>query len=89
MISPQGRMDFTMRQTFQNAMHTVLRHDASKSIKVNLAGVHDIDGSGLALLLMLHERAAAAGKLTALVGLSERTRKMIEIAGLGKLYAVA
>jgi anti-anti-sigma factor len=89
MICPQGRLDFAMRQAFQTAMHTVLRHEESKSIKVNLAGVHDIDGSGLALLLMLHERAVAAGKRTALVGLSDRTRQMIEIAGLGKLYVVA
>jgi anti-anti-sigma factor len=89
MICPQGRLDFAMRQAFQSAMHTVLRNETARSIKVNLAGVHDIDGSGLALLLMLHERAVAAGKRTALTGLSERTRQMIDIAGLGKLYALA
>lgn len=89
MICPQGRLDFAMRQAFQSAMHAVLRHDAAKSIKVDLAAVHDIDGSGLALLLMLHERAAAAGKRTMLTGLSDRTRKMVDIAGLGKLYALA
>lgn len=88
-ICPQGRLDFAMRQAFQSAMQTVLHHDGAKSIKVNMAGVDDIDGSGLALLMMLHERAVAAGKHTALVGLSGRMQQMIEITGLGKLYALA
>lgn len=88
-INMTGRFDFSVQRDFKEAYAPQLLNDAVSAIDVNLAGVEYLDSSALGMLLMLRERAAAAGKTLKLCRPSAGVAQILEIANFSKLFTMA
>jgi anti-anti-sigma factor len=70
------------------------RQDAARAVTgrgvghvlVDMAGVCQLDCSGIGQLLLLRQQAHAARKTLALVALDRRQRRMLEVAGLLRVF---
>jgi len=72
--------DWTVQELLENP-------DVS-SIDVNFEQVPYLDSSALGMLLLLKERAGAAGKDLALVQCKDTVRQVLEIACFTKLFTI-
>jgi anti-anti-sigma factor len=88
-ISLTGRFDFSVQRDFKEAYTPQLANVAVSVINVNLEGVDYLDSSALGMLLMLRERAAAAGKTLKLCRPSASVAQILEIANFSKLFTIA
>lgn len=87
-INMTGRFDFNVQRDFKEAYDPQLNNTAVSDIEVNLAGVDYLDSSALGMLLMLRERAAAAGKSLKLCKPGEGVAQILEIANFSKLFTI-
>jgi anti-anti-sigma factor len=87
-ISMAGRFDFNVQRDFKAAYDPQLNNSAVSAIEVNLAGVDYLDSSALGMLLMLRERAAAAGKSLKLCQPGGGVAQILEIANFSKLFSI-
>lgn len=88
-ISMTGRFDFSVQRAFKEAYAPQLINPSVSAVEVNLAGVEYLDSSALGMLLMLRERAAAAGKSLKLCRPSASVTQILEIANFSKLFTMA
>jgi len=87
-INMTGRFDFHVQRDFKEAYDPHLANAAFSTIEVNLAGVEYLDSSALGMLLMLRERASAAGKSLKLCRPSAGVAQILEIANFSKLFTI-
>lgn len=87
-ISMSGRFDFNVQRDFKEAYDPQLENAAVSAIEINLAGVEYLDSSALGMLLMLRERAMAAGKSLKLCKPSASVMQILEIANFSKLFTI-
>ena len=87
-INMTGRFDFNVQRDFKEAYDPQLKNAAVVAIEVNLAGVDYLDSSALGMLLMLRERAAAAGKGLKLCKAGAGVAQILEIANFSKLFTI-
>jgi len=87
-ISMSGRFDFNVQRDFKDSYDAHLKNDAVAHIHVNLSGVDYLDSSALGMLLMLRERAAAAGKGLKLCKPNPGVAQILEIANFSKLFTI-
>jgi HptB-dependent secretion and biofilm anti anti-sigma factor len=87
-ISMTGRFDFSVQRDFKEAYAPQLANSAVSAVEVNLAGVEYLDSSALGMLLMLRERAEAAGKSVKLCKPSASVAQILEIANFSKLFTI-
>ena len=87
-INMTGRFDFSVQRDFKDAYDPQLNNAAVSAIDVNLAGVHYLDSSALGMLLMLRERAAAAGKSLKLSKPGSGVAQILDIANFSKLFTI-
>jgi len=87
-INMSGRFDFNVQREFKEAYDPQLNNAAVGTIEVNLAGVDYLDSSALGMLLMLRERATAAGKALKLCNPNPGVSQILEIANFSKLFTI-
>jgi anti-anti-sigma factor len=87
-LNLNGRFDFHSHRDFRTAYENALEDAAVREIAINFKEVDYLDSSALGMLLLLREKAEAAGKSVALVGLQGMVKQVLEIANFGKLFAV-
>jgi anti-anti-sigma factor len=87
-ISMTGRFEFSVQRDFKEAYAPQLDNAAVSAVEVNLAGVEYLDSSALGMLLLLRERAAAAGKSLKLCRPSASVAKILDIANFSKLFTM-
>jgi anti-anti-sigma factor len=84
-----GRFDFNSHREFREAVDTALVDAAAKELTVDLGGVEYLDSSALGMLLMLRDKAKAAGKSIALTNCRGVVKQVLDIANFGKLFNMA
>lgn len=87
-INMTGRFDFHVQRDFKEAYDPQLANATVSAIEVNLAGVDYLDSSALGMLLMLRERATAAGKSLKLCRPGTSVAQILEIANFSKLFTI-
>lgn len=87
-INMTGRFDFNVQRDFKEAYDPQLTNLSVNTIEVNLAGVDYLDSSALGMLLMLRERASAAGKQLKLCKPGTSVAQILEIANFAKLFTI-
>ncbi len=83
-----GRFDFHSHRDFRTAYESALEQAGVKEIVINFQDVDYLDSSALGMLLLLREKAEAAGKTVSLVSLQGMVKQVLEIANFGKLFSV-
>jgi len=83
-----GRFDFHSHRDFRTAYENSLEDANVREIVINFQEVDYLDSSALGMLLLLREKADAAGKSVSLVGLQGMVKQVLEIANFGKLFSV-
>lgn len=87
-INMTGRFDFNLQRDFKEAYDPHLNNVGVSAIEINLAGVDYLDSSALGMLLMLRERAAAAGKSLKLCSPGIGVAQILDIANFAKLFTI-
>ena len=87
-IHMTGRFDFNVQRDFKEAYDSQLNNAAIEALEVNLAEVDYLDSSALGMLLMLRERATAAGKTLKLCKPNPSVAQILEIANFAKLFTI-
>ncbi len=87
-INMTGRFDFNVQREFKETYDPYLNNAAVSVVEINLAGVDYLDSSALGMLLMLRERAAAAGKALKLCKPAANVAQILEIANFSKLFTI-
>jgi anti-anti-sigma factor len=83
-----GRFDFHSHRDFRNAYEKVLDEVQAREIEVNFASVDYLDSSALGMLLLLKEKADAAGKSVTLASPKGAVKQVLDIANFGKLFKI-
>ncbi|MBS1210745.1 MAG: sulfate transporter/antisigma-factor antagonist [Proteobacteria bacterium] len=84
-----GRFDFKAHREFRDAVDSLLTQAGAKPLQVDLGEVSYLDSSALGMLLMLRDKAKAANKDVALVGVKGSVRQVLDIANFSKLFAIS
>ncbi|MDO6384940.1 MULTISPECIES: STAS domain-containing protein [unclassified Uliginosibacterium] len=84
-----GRFDFKAHREFRDAVDNLLGQAGSKPLQVDLGDVSYLDSSALGMLLMLRDKAKAANKDVALVGVKGSVRQVLDIANFSKLFSIS
>lgn len=83
-----GRFDFHSHRDFRAAYEQVLETGPVKEIVIDFGEVDYLDSSALGMLLLLREKADAAGKRVVLAGLKGTVKQVLDIANFGKLFTI-
>lgn len=83
-----GRFDFHSHRDFRTAYEKVLDEPQAREIEVNFGSVDYLDSSALGMLLLLKEKADAAGKSVTLASPSGVVKQVLDIANFGKLFKI-
>ncbi|MFN4237407.1 MAG: STAS domain-containing protein [Vogesella sp.] len=83
-----GQFDFNVHKDFRAASQELLENAEITHIDVDFDQVPYLDSSALGMLLLLKERAGAAGKELALVNCKDTVRQVLEIACFTKLFTI-
>ena len=83
-----GRFDFHSHRDFRTAYEKTLETGAVREIVIDFDKVDYLDSSALGMLLLLREKAEAAGKNVLLTGLHGTVRQVLDIANFGKLFRI-
>lgn len=84
-----GRFDFNAHRTFRAAYEAVIDDARVSAVSVDLAKVDYLDSSALGMLLMLRDKAAAAGKSVALTNARGVVKQVLDIANFRKLFPIS
>ncbi|WP_303785437.1 STAS domain-containing protein [Azovibrio restrictus] len=88
LLSLSGRFDFNRHREFRNACDPLLEAAGVSLIQVDLGQVEYMDSSALGMLLMLRDKAGAAGKRVELCHVQGNVKQVLEIANFGKLFVI-
>lgn len=84
-----GRFDFKAHREFRDAVDSLLAQAGNRPLQVDLGEVSYLDSSALGMLLMLRDKAKAANKDVALVGVKGSVRQVLDIANFSKLFSIS
>lgn len=87
-LQMSGHFDFSAHRAFREAYDPVLSKGGIKELEIDLGRVDYLDSSALGMLLLLRERAQAAGKSVLLCKPSISVMQILEIANFNKLFAI-
>lgn len=82
-----GRFDFHSHRDFRFSYEKLLE-SATREIIIDFNEVDYLDSSALGMLLLLREKADAAGKNVSLSGLKGAVKQVLDIANFGKLFNI-
>lgn len=83
-----GPFDFHARKTFSAATADALARPGARQIILDLAEVGYIDSAALGMLMLLRDRADAAGKRVVLRRAGDTVRRILDIARFERLFAI-
>jgi anti-anti-sigma factor len=86
-IAPGSRFDFNTHREFRAAYERAIE-SAVRVIHVDLGEVNYLDSSALGMLLLLKDKAEAAGKRVVLVRASGVVSQILEVANFGRLFEI-
>jgi HptB-dependent secretion and biofilm anti anti-sigma factor len=84
----EGRFDFHSHRDFRAATDALMQAAGTREIVINFSRVDYIDSSALGMLLLLREKAEAAGKQVTLSGLQGTAKQVLEVANFSKLFTI-
>lgn len=84
----EGRFDFHSHKDFRTAYEIPLAKNEIRDIILDFRQVDYLDSSALGMLLLLREKAEAAGKKAKLANLSGSVKQVMEIANFNKLFEI-
>ncbi len=88
-LSLSGRFDFHSHRDFRTAYEKVLEEAQARESEVNFASVDYLDSSALGMLLLLKEKADAAGKSVTLSAPKGAVKQVLDIANFNKLFTIS
>ncbi len=87
-IKLAGRFDFNEHRVIKATYEPLLQKAEVKRLEIDLAGVEYLDSSALGMLMLLRERALAAGKTVVLSKPTSTVAQILDIANFGKLFTI-
>jgi HptB-dependent secretion and biofilm anti anti-sigma factor len=84
----EGRFDFNVHRSFRDAYEPLLGDNETKTVEIDLSEVNYLDSSALGMLLLVRERAEAAGKHVALLYPNATVAQILDIANFRKLFTI-
>lgn len=87
-IKLTGKLDYKGHRLFNEACIPLLQQPGVRTVDIDLAGIDYIDSSGLGLLMVLNEKAQAAGKAVVLSHPQPTVLKILNVANIGKLIDI-
>lgn len=88
-LTIQGRFDFNVHTAFRQCSEEALKNDATRQVVVNLTRVNYLDSSALGMLLLLREKAAAAGRPeVTLCGATGIAQQVLDVANFGRMFRI-
>jgi anti-anti-sigma factor len=84
----KGRFDFNAHHAFRQAGEEALQQPHVSRIFIDFANVDYLDSSALGMLLILREKAQAAGRSIELKNCRNTVAQVFEIANFGKLFRI-
>ncbi|MEC5388351.1 STAS domain-containing protein [Uliginosibacterium sp. H3] len=87
-LSLAGRFDFKAHREFREAVEKLLQQSEGRAVQVDMKEVSYLDSSALGMLLMLRDKAKAASRDVALVGVNGNVRQVLDIANFSKLFSI-
>lgn len=87
-IQMSGQFNFQVHRAFKDAYAALLENAAIKEIKVEMSKLDYIDSSALGMLMLLNERAKAAGKSITLLNASGMVMQVLEVANFGRIFNI-
>lgn len=88
-LRPVGRFDFGSYRQFRDTYEPALEDPKISAIVVDLSDVQYIDSAALGVLLLLRDKATAAGKKVSLANPKGTVKEVLEIANFSKLFQIA
>ncbi len=82
----KGRFDFNSQRLFRSSYDAPLGSKDIKQLEFDMGDVEYLDSSALGMLLLLKERASAAGKDIVLSNCRGTVKQVLEIANFNKLF---
>lgn len=83
----KGRFDFNAHRDFREIVDQAMAATA-REIHIDMSSVDYLDSSALGMLLMLRDKAKAAGREVALSNCSGAVKQVLDIANFSKLFRV-
>lgn len=87
-IALSGRFDFTSQQQLRPSYEAPLNDDRVRLLEIDLGGVEFLDSTAMGLLLLLKERATAAGKELALVNCQGAPLLVLKMARFDRIFTM-
>jgi anti-anti-sigma factor len=87
-IKLAGRFDFNDHRILKAAYEPLLQQAGMKTVEVDMAGIEYLDSSALGMLMLMRERAQAAGKTVVLSHPNSTVAQILEIANFSKLFTI-
>ena len=85
-ITLQGRFGCDAHREFSASCDIALGDRQAKRIKIDFAGVAQMDNCALGMLLLLRQQAAALGKTVCLSNSFGEVRRLLAIASFDKVF---
>jgi anti-anti-sigma factor len=85
-IRVASRLDFAARDAFRHAADAAVASPEVRRIVVDLRGTAYVDSAALGMLLILRDKATAAGKTVAIASAPGTVRDILRIANFEKLF---
>ena len=83
-----GKLDYKGHRIFNETCRPLLELPEVRTVDIDLAAVDYIDSSGLGLLMLLNEKAQAAGKDVVLRNPQPTLLQILNIANMGQLFDI-
>ncbi len=87
-ITVSGRFDFEIHRDFKAAYSPSRENATVREIEMDFSRVAYLDSSALGMMMLLRERALAAGKTVVLVRPNPAIVQILEIANFSKLFKI-
>src|SRR5690349_24706405 len=87
-VALYGDIDFGNSPGVREAIREAVTRSAPAAIRVDLAGVTFLDSSGIAVLVVAHRMAGAAGAGYTVVNASPGVYEHLRLTGLAELFGV-
>jgi anti-anti-sigma factor len=82
------KFDGTTLANFKRATHDVLAGRGLREVVLDFEAVDYVDSMALGALLLLRERAGAAGKTVVLTGMRAKVRSLFSLANLHRIFDI-
>lgn len=88
LLAMSGRFDFNDHRVLKSTYDPILLMEGVKRIEIDMAEIDYLDSSALGMLMLLRERALAAGKTVVLSRPNPTVAQILDIANFKKLFTI-